>query len=72
MPSGARLNGASEIDGFNFNVDDADISVSGASTARGYVENELEADASGASRVRYRGDARVTANSNGMSSVKKD
>ncbi|NQZ75940.1 MAG: PspC domain-containing protein [Ekhidna sp.] len=68
----ARLNGASKIDSFNFDVDDADISVSGASTAKVYVNKELEADASGASRVRYRGDARVSENSNGMSSVRKD
>ena len=68
----ARLNGASKIDSFNFDLDDADISVSGASTAKVYVNKELEADASGASRVRYRGDARVSENSNGMSSVRKD
>ena len=68
----AELSGASELDAFNFNADDADIKVSGASTAKVYVKNELEADASGASKIRYRGDARVSSDSKGLSSVKRD
>ncbi len=68
----ADLSGASELDAFNFIVDEADVQVNGASTAKVYVRRELEADASGASKVRYRGDARVSANSNGLSSVKRD
>ncbi|WP_420575996.1 PspC domain-containing protein [Ekhidna sp.] len=68
----ADLTGASELDGFNFIVEDADITASGASTAKVYVKNELEADASGASSIRYRGDARVSSDSNGLSSIKRD
>ncbi len=66
------LSGASELDAFNYIVDEADVRVNGASTAKVNVKRELEADASGASKVRYRGDARVSANSNGLSSVKRD
>lgn len=68
----ADLVGASELDAFNFIVDDADITASGASTAKVYVKNELEADASGASKIRYRGNARVSSDSNGLSSIKRD
>ncbi|MEQ8904999.1 PspC domain-containing protein [Ekhidna sp.] len=68
----ADLNGASELNAFSFTVDDADITASGASTAKVYVKNELEADASGASKIRYRGDARVSSESNGLSSIRKD
>ena len=68
----ADLSGASQLKAFNYTVDEADVRVNGASTAKVNVRRELEADASGASRVRYRGNARVSANSNGLSSVKRD
>lgn len=67
-----ELKGASELDAFNFTVDDADIKAIGASTAKVYAKNELEAEASGASKVRYRGSARVSSSSNGLSSIKRD
>ena len=67
-----ELKGASELDAFNFTVDDADVRAIGASTAKVYVKNELEAEASGASKVRYRGAARVSSSSNGLSSIKRD
>ena len=66
------LNGASKLDAFSFRVDDADVSVSGASSAKVYAKEELVADASGASTVRYRGSASVSSDSNGLSSVKRD
>ncbi|MEO9482229.1 MAG: PspC domain-containing protein [Ekhidna sp.] len=66
------LTGASELDAFNFTVEDADINAIGASSAKVYVRNELDAQAAGASKVRYRGGARVSASSNGLSSIKKD
>ncbi|MEO9869300.1 PspC domain-containing protein [Ekhidna sp.] len=68
----ADLVGASELDAFNFTVEDANVRAVGASTAKVYVTNELDANASGASKVRYRGDARVSSDSNGLSSVKRD
>ena len=66
------LIGASELDAFDFEADDADIDAIGASSAKVYVNNELQASATGASKVRYRGDARVSSSSAGLSSVKRD
>lgn len=66
------LTGASELSAFEFIARDADVEVAGASKAKIYAMDELDANASGASRIRYRGSARVTSESNGMSSIKKD
>ncbi|MEP1035228.1 PspC domain-containing protein [Ekhidna sp.] len=66
------LVGASELNAFNYEVDDADINAVGASSAKVYASNELQASATGASKIRYRGNARVSSNSAGLSSVKKD
>lgn len=66
------LVGASELDAFNYEVEDADINAIGASSAKVYASRELQASATGASKIRYRGSARVSSNSAGLSSVKKD
>lgn len=66
------LTGASKLDAFSFVAEDADISATGASSAKVYVEDELDAKANGASSIRYRGGAKVSSNSSGISSVKKD
>lgn len=68
----AALVGASEIDAFDFRVDNVDLNATGASSAKIYAMEDLNAEATGASSVRYRGSARVSANSNGLSSVKRD
>jgi hypothetical protein len=49
------VSGASSADLAEFAVADAEIQVSGASSAAVNVSGRLEAEASGASRVRYRG-----------------
>ncbi|MEM6641529.1 MAG: PspC domain-containing protein [Bacteroidota bacterium] len=66
------LTGASRLDAFNFEAVDVDVSAIGASTAKVYASEELNAVAAGASSIRYRGSANVTSDSNGFSSVKKD
>ncbi|MEM0940609.1 MAG: PspC domain-containing protein [Bacteroidota bacterium] len=66
------LNGASKLDAFNFRVENVDVKASGASAAKVYAENELVANASGASTIRYRGSASVNSESYGLSSVKRD
>ena len=68
----ADLVGASELNAFNLEAEDVDIDVVGASSAKVYASEELRASATGASKIRYRGDARVSSTSAGLSSVKKD
>lgn len=66
------LAGASKLDAYLFRVNEADVSASGASTAKVYANDEIVAEASGASSIRYRGSANVISDSNGLSSVKRD
>lgn len=68
----ARLSGASVLDAFNYDVDEVEIEASGASQAKVYVNNLLNADARGASVISYRGDPSVYSNTSGGSSVVKD
>ena len=62
--------GASQVDLSRFEVDDAEIEASGASTVSIHAAGRLDADASGASRVRYRGEASLgRIHTSGSSSV---
>lgn len=63
--------GASHIKGFDLLAENADVDVSGASNAEVFASVKLSATASGASDVRYKGNAAVTQNESGASSVKK-
>jgi putative autotransporter adhesin-like protein len=66
----AEVSGASNLALFGVEVDEAEVEVSGASHAEVTVLDRLEASASGASSVRYRGDAdRVISDVSGSSSV---
>jgi phage shock protein PspC (stress-responsive transcriptional regulator) len=67
----ASLTGASILDGYGFNVDEADIDVIGASSAKVTVREYLRANATGASNIRYKGEPEINASSTGLSSVKK-
>lgn len=66
------LSGASRLDGFDFPVNEANIDLSGASTATVLVDKLLRVDAAGASTVRYRGNPDVRPNTSGGSTVRKD
>jgi hypothetical protein len=66
----ADVSGASRLSLFDLTTEEASVEVSGASTAELTVEDELEATASGASSVRYRGGPdRVISDVSGASSV---
>ena len=67
-----ELSGASVLDAFNYDVDEVEIEASGASQAKVYANNLLNADASGASVISYRGDPSVYSNTSGGSSVIED
>lgn len=68
----AEIVGASKLKAFDFVTEKISLDVVGASSAEVYAERELEIDAAGVSKVRYRGDAKVTTNEVGMSSVERD
>jgi len=63
------VSGASRYDALDLEALDARVGASGASEARVWVRDYLEADASGASRVRFRGNPVVTARVSGASTV---
>jgi hypothetical protein len=67
----AGASGASHIRGFDMLSENADVDVSGASNAEVFASVKLNAKASGASDVRYKGNAAVTQDESGASSVKK-
>jgi hypothetical protein len=68
----AELSGASELMAFEYPVRAANVNVSGASHGRITVSDDLDAVASGASRLLYRGSPSVQSDASGASSVQKD
>ena len=66
------VSGASDLKGYDFEMTRADFELSGASVARVLVTKALLADATGASRVSYRGGATIRASTSGASSVQSE
>lgn len=67
-----EMSGASTFDGKDFPVKEANIDASGASNASVVANNALQADASGASSIRYSGNVnQVRSSSSGAGSVKR-
>ena len=66
------LSGASKMEAYDFPVNQADLDLSGASTARIRVNDALTIKASGASTVRYKGTPRVNSSVSGASSISKE
>lgn len=67
-----ELSGASRVDAFDYPVDNVDLDLSGASTARVLVGKTLRVNASGGSTLRYRGTPELRSNISGGSTVKPD
>ena len=63
--------GASEIKCFNLLAENSDMEVNGASSAEVYASVKLEGHASGASHIRYKGNASTSISSSGASGVNK-
>ena len=63
--------GASHAKCFELLSENADVDVTGASSAEVFASVKLKAEASGASDVRYKGNAAVTQSASGAGSVKK-
>ncbi|MFC5411050.1 head GIN domain-containing protein [Larkinella bovis] len=67
-----ELSGASKLEAFDYPVDEAELDLSGASTARVRVAKRLDVNASGASSVRYRGTPELKSRLSGSSTVRQD
>lgn len=66
------LNGASDFKGFDLVSENCDIQTSGASDVKITVNNEIKVNASGASDVEYKGNAKVSElKTSGASSLRK-
>jgi Putative auto-transporter adhesin, head GIN domain len=63
--------GASNAKCFELLSENAEVDISGASNADVFASVKLNAEASGASDVRYKGNAAVTSNTSGAGNVKK-
>ncbi|MFN8358028.1 MAG: head GIN domain-containing protein [Spirosomataceae bacterium] len=68
----SQLSGASLLNAFNHNSEEAYINASGASRARLSVSKLLKGSASGASNIRYRGNPQVSVGTSGGSVVERD
>jgi hypothetical protein len=66
------ISGASQLNAFDMPVQESELEVSGASSARVSVSELLKVDASGASNVRYRGNPNVDKKTSGGSTVRQD
>jgi hypothetical protein len=65
-----RLSGASEVKGYDLTVDECSVNASGSSDVRVTVNKQLDADASGASSIYFKGDGVLReSRSSGASSV---
>ncbi len=66
-----KMSGAAIYRAYDLESETADIRVSGASSVKVNVSDELDVRASGASSIRYKGGASVSSNTSGASSVRK-
>ncbi|MBC7947611.1 MAG: DUF2807 domain-containing protein [Chitinophagaceae bacterium] len=66
-----EASGASDAKCLELFSENADVHVSGASSAQVYASVRLNAEASGASGVKYKGKAAVTSDANGASNISK-
>jgi hypothetical protein len=67
-----ELSGASELNSYDMMVSESDIDVSGASSAKVWVTKFLKVDASGASKVRYKGNPSVQKQLSGGSTLRQE
>lgn len=67
-----EVHGASTLNAFDFEVDDAELESHNASTARIFADDQLVIRSHGASNVIYKGNADVDIEKGGGSSVRKD
>lgn len=64
------VSGATTLKAYDLKVASATVDISGASSARMHVTDKLDAQASGASNLTYRGSASLRSNTSGASSIR--
>ena len=67
-----ELSGASQIDAYDLPVEESDLDLSGASSARVAVSRFLDVDANGASSVFYKGNPAIEKKLSGGSTLRKE
>jgi hypothetical protein len=67
-----ELSGASKLNAFDLSAEESDLDLSGASSARVWITNFLDVEASGASRVRYKGNPGIKQKLSGGSSLRPE
>jgi len=68
----AEVNGSSSLNAFNYTVDKCDIEVNGESEVEVNVQDEMTAEANGASKIRYKGLPKISSDVTGYSSMKPE
>lgn len=69
----ANLSGASQLNAFDFRTQNAEIELSGASQAKVFIKEQLKADVSGASKLRYKGNPQdLQVDKSGAANVAKE
>lgn len=66
-----RLTGAAAVRAYDFSMAVGNVSAQGGASARVRVTDKLYVEASGMSNVKYRGEAEVTVDNKGLSSVRR-
>jgi len=66
-----EISGASSLNSLGFKTDIAEVDASGASSAKLYANKSIDASASGASSISYRGEAKVNGDVSLASCIKK-
>lgn len=67
----ASVSGASTLEGFDLKTENNSVEASGASTANVFASVSLKGNASGASKINYRGNPKVSQKISGAGSIKK-
>ncbi len=67
-----ELTGTSKFNGYEFTVDNAEVSAKGASNASIFATENLEVEAGGASKVKYKGSPQVNEDVSGVGEVLKE
>lgn len=67
-----RVEGVGGFDGYNFEIMDMDVTVSGVGSAKVFASHKLTATINGVGSIRYKGDpASKNLNTNGIGTIKK-
>ncbi|MEM7548482.1 MAG: PspC domain-containing protein [Bacteroidota bacterium] len=67
-----KMSGASDLDSFDYDVEEVDITTLGSANANVFADQYFDADASGLSRIKYRGNPKTDLSEGGNGSIVRD